>query len=318
MASIKRLSKSFFMLLLPTVILLVVVIVGMSFWLLQKVATPPVANYLITPEKYLGLSTRGSKITDETWANKDGSTSRGWMLPGTEGSPAIILLHRYGADRSHILNLGIKLNEVTNFTILMPDLRGHGAAPLVKHTTFGALEADDLQSAIEFLRTAKAADKGSLIGKEIGVYGIEIGAYAAAIAASRDENIKALILDSVSVSSDDLLESVVQKRFPFASFATSKLAKLVTIPYFQGNYSPSSICDSVRNIKDRKVLMLASSDVPSFQASTLELGKCFTFRVESKTDLSISGYSTIPSTGEQEEAYDQRLIEFFKKSLISQ
>ncbi len=41
-----------------------------------------------------------------------------------------MLLHRYGGDRSWLFNLGVKINETTNFTILWPDLRGHGENPL--------------------------------------------------------------------------------------------------------------------------------------------------------------------------------------------
>ncbi len=306
------------MLLLPTAILFVIAIVGASFWLLQKASVPTSANYLITPEKYVGLSTRGAKITDETWANKDGSSARGWLLRGSEGSPAIVLLHKYGADRSHLLNLGVKLNEVTNFTILMPDLRAHGVSPLVMNTTFGGIEADDLIAAGEFLKSLKTTEKNTLIDNQIGVYGIELGAYAGLLAAGKDESFKVLVLDSVAATSDDLLASVIQKRYPFASFATAKLASFATLPYFQGSYSSESLCNVASKLRDKKILLLASNDVPSFQVSTAELAKCFTFQVESKTDLSISGYSTINSTGEQEEAYDQRVIEFLKKSLAKQ
>jgi pimeloyl-ACP methyl ester carboxylesterase len=318
MASIQKLSKSFLMLLLPIAAFFAIAIVGSSFWFLQKVSVPTVASYLITPEKYVGLSIRGAKITDETWANKDGSNARGWLLRGSEGLPAIVLLHRYGADRSHLLNLGIKLNEVTNFTILMPDLRAHGVTPLVKNSTFGGSEADDLVSANEFLRSLKTPETKALVAKSIGVYGVEIGAFAGLLATGKDENIKVLILDSVSLKSDDLLASVIQKRYPFASFITAKLASFSTYPFYQGSYTNESLCDVAAKVRDRKILLLASADMPSFQTSTSELSKCFTFPVESKTDLSISGYSTISQTGEQEEAYDQRVIEFFKKSLMNE
>jgi pimeloyl-ACP methyl ester carboxylesterase len=316
MASFSKLSKSFVLFLLPTAVLLVIAVIGIAFWFLQSASVPPVANYLITPENYIGLSVRGSKITDETWVNKDGSSSRGWLLPGNEGSPAVVLLHRYGTDRSHLLNLGVKLNEITNFTILMPDLRGHGVNPVSKHTTFGGTEANDLLGGIDFLRSLKTAEKNSLVGKSIGVYGTEIGAFAALKASESDENIRAIILDSAPMTSDDLLASVIQKRFPFASFVTSYLAKFATYPYFQSDYTKDSSCNIASRVSQRNVFLMASSDVPSFQKSTIELGKCFTFAVESKTDLSISGYSTISSTGKQEEAYDQRVVEFFKKSLM--
>ena len=92
----------------------------------------------MTPEKFAQLSNRGTKATDVTWQNGDGTQARGWLLLGGEGAPAVILLHRYGADRSWVLNLGVKLNEALNYTVLWPDLRGHGENPPVARTTFGA------------------------------------------------------------------------------------------------------------------------------------------------------------------------------------
>jgi pimeloyl-ACP methyl ester carboxylesterase len=317
MASISKLSKSVFFLILPVIILIIGAVIGLGFWLLQKTSVPPTAMYLVTPEKYVGLSSRGSKITDETWSNKDGSSARGWLLRGKEGSSTVILLHRYGTDRSHVINLGVKLNEITNFTILMPDMRGHGDTPLVKTSTFGGVETDDVASAVEFLHSLKTDDKKEQIGKDIGVYGIELGGYAALSAAANDPNINTLVLDSVPMRSDDLLATVIEKRYPFASFVTVPIARLGTYPYFQSSYRANSMCEIAQNVRDRKVLLLAGVDVPSFQNSTIELAKCFPSPVESKTDLSISGFSVIGAGSEQSEAYEQRVIEFFKKSLPS-
>ena len=71
-------------------------------------------------------------------------SARGWLLKGAEGAPAVVLLHRYGGDRSWLFNLGVKINETTNFTILWPDLRGHGENPLIRWTSLGVREGDDL------------------------------------------------------------------------------------------------------------------------------------------------------------------------------
>jgi pimeloyl-ACP methyl ester carboxylesterase len=317
MASISKLTKSLFLLVLPVIILIIGALIGIGFWLLQKASTPPTSMYLVTPEKFVGLSSRGAKITDETWANKDGSTARGWLLRGSEGLPSIILLHRYGADRSHLLNLGVKLNEVTNFTILMPDLRGHGDTPLVKASTLGGCETDDVASAIEFIKGLKTDDKKDQAGKDFGIYGIELGAFAALSAAVNDTNIKALALDSVPVDSNNLLSTVIEKRYPFAGFITSGIAQYGTSVYFQGCYKAGSVCEIANAVTNRKILLLAGVDVPSFQQSTVDLQKCLPKQdlLEAKTDLSVSGFSVIGASGEQAEAYDQRVIEFFKKTL---
>ncbi len=151
MAKTKRLIRSFYRLLFPVVLLVVAALITASIFLTRDISSPSHNTYLLTPEKYGRLSARGAQVTDETWANTDGTTARGWLLRGAKDAPAVILLHAYGADRSYVLNLGVKISEATNFTVLMPDLRGHGVNPNVKSSTFGGSEATDTISAIEYL-----------------------------------------------------------------------------------------------------------------------------------------------------------------------
>lgn len=318
MAKTKRLFKSIYRLILPVVILLIAAIVAASVWLVRTASNPPVANYLVTPEKYGQFSARGARVTEETWTNRDGTNARGWLLRGFENAPAVILLHRYGTDRSHVLDLGVKLNEATNFTVLMPDERGHGANPPVKYTSFGGCETDDALAAIEFLRGIKSENQAALVGKNIGFYGVEMGALVALSAAVKDESVKALALDSVPANSDDILASATEKRFPFASFITSKFARLGTYFYFyDGCYRRNSACGAAKSISNRQVLLLAGLDAPNLQSSTAKLSRCFPgeTKIETKIDLNPSGYGINNASLEQSSAYDQRVIEFFKQTL---
>ena len=318
MAKSVRLIKSFYRLLLPVAVLLVLSVGGASVWLVHESAHPVAAAYLVTPQVYGMLSARGAQVTDESWTNKDGTRARGWLLRGAQDAPAVILLHKYGTNRSYVLNLGVKLNEATNFTILMPDQRGHGQDPAVKYTSFGGCEADDALAAIEFLRGLKTPEQFPLVGKAVGIYGLEMGSLAAISAATSDESIKALALDSVPSSADSMLASTVENRFPFGSSVTSKFAQLGTHPYFfQGCFKRKLTCDMAKGLSGRKVLLLGGLDAPHFQESTARLSKCFpaSSSVETKTDLSPSGYSIINASLELSESYDQRVIDFFRQSL---
>lgn len=320
MASTKRLVKSFYRLLLPIVILLVTATAGASIWLIHASANAPRTSYLMTPEKYGQLSTRGAKITDEKWTNKDGTSSRGWLLRGKEGAPAVLLLHRYGADRSWVLNLGVKLNETTDVTVLMPDLRGHGEDPLVKNNTLGGNESEDALAALEYLKSLKSENNVPLVGKDLGIYGVELGALAGLSAAAKETNVKAIALDSVPKDSDDLLTVIIDKKYPFASSLTSKIAQLGTYPYFiQGGYSRESMCEAAKTASNRKALILAGNENPHIQASSTTVAECFTnpANIEKKLDLMPSGYAIINASIEQSENYDNRVIDFFKNSLFT-
>jgi pimeloyl-ACP methyl ester carboxylesterase len=286
--------------------------------LVYMTARPVKARYLVTPDKYGQLSTRAAQVTEENWGNRDGSNARGWLLRGAEGAPAVILLHKYGADRSYVLDLGVKLNESTNFTVLMPDLRGHGENPSVQNASFGGCEGEDVKSAVAFLRALKGSGQAALVGKDLGIFGVEMGSIAALTAAANEGTFRAIALDSVPQDSDSVLKGSVNKRFPFGSFATSKLASLGTrLYYFDGCYDRVTACDTARKLDNRNVLLLAGVDAPDFQDSTSKLSKCFAngSKIDSKLDLSPSGFSINKASIEQSESYDQRLIDFFRVSL---
>ena len=125
----KRLIKSF----LPIALVIVLAVGGALSFVVYCVSRPTRRPYVVTPESFSRISGRAIKVTDETWTNPDGRNARGWLLKGAEGAPAVVLLHRYGGDRSWLFNLGVKINETTNFTILWPDLRGHGGEGTRQH-----------------------------------------------------------------------------------------------------------------------------------------------------------------------------------------
>lgn len=233
-------------------------------------------------------------------------------------APAVILLHKYGADRSHVLNLGVKISEVTNFTVLMPDLRGHGINPLVKSSTFGGSEASDAVSAVEYLQNLNTDSGEIIVEKHIGIYGVELGGLTAINVASKNESIKALASDSVPLSSDKLIETAINQKYPFASSLTSKLAEQATyLYYWHGKYDRQTTCHSAKNVSDRQILLLGGADNEALRDSTESLSKCFpnNNKIEVKLDLNPSGYNIGNASNEQSNAYDQRIIEFFQQSL---
>ena len=320
MYKLKRLIKSIFRLVLPIVLLVVVACVSASLWLVQKASRVQPVPYLVTPAKYGLLSARGAQVTEEKWTNKDGTPARGWLLRGSENGPAVILLHKFGADRSYELDLGVKLSEATNFTVLMPDLRGHGEGPVVDVSAFGGHEADDTLAAVDFLRNLKTPDGVPLVGAKIGVYGVELGSLAALGAAVKDPSITAVALDSVPTDSTAVIAAAVERRFPFGSSVTGELAKLgARIYFYNGSFENFSTCDAGKAIAGRKIMLLSGFDAPELQASTTKLGHCIQSgpNIEAKYDVSPSGYSIITASVEKSQDYEQRIIDFFRSALAT-
>jgi pimeloyl-ACP methyl ester carboxylesterase len=256
-------------------------------------------------------------VTEETWRNRDGTTARGWLLRGAEGAPAVVLLHRYGGDRSLLFNLGMKINEATTCTILWPDLRGHGLNPPVNWTAFGSREGDDLLAALDFLRALKGEARSQYVGEHVGVYGVELGAYAALRAANKDANIEVLVLDSVPRDQNELVEAAARG---YVGVSTSVLvvpARLATRLYFLRQYENLASCELIAGLGNRRVLLVAGEDDGYLRASTKSLASCFPnpSNLETKTDLPLTGFTLPSATGELGEGYDRPVIDFFAKNL---
>jgi pimeloyl-ACP methyl ester carboxylesterase len=297
---------------LPIVLVLLIAVIAVMAWLVHSITRPPRSPYLVTPQTF----TIGPilKASDVSWTNHDGTKARGWLIKGAEGAPAVILLHRYGADRSWLLNLAVKLHETTNFTVLWPDLRGHGENPPVNWTLFGAVEGDDATAAIDYLRTMKTPAGKQQIGL-IGIYGVELGAYAGLDAAKRYPEVRALALDSVPATPDDLIRAATGGA-AMNNIVLTTLGRWGIRLYSMGKYQATPSCELAGALRNERVLLLMGEQSDSWRASTEALEKCFTGgAIEAKKDLPLTGINLASATGEQEEAYDRPVINFFDKAL---
>ena len=309
----KRLVKSF----LPIALVIVLAVVGSISYIVYCVSHPAKSPYVVTPESFSRISGRAIKVTDETWPTPDGRRARGWLLKGAEGAPAVVLLHRYGGDRSWLFNLGVKINETTSFTILWPDLRGHGETPPIKWSALGATEGGDLGAALEFLRGLKTENSKKLVGESFGIYGVELGAYTALKAAAAEPQITTLVLDSVINSPDDLLRTAVSNCVGMDNSLVQSLSRIGMKAYLLGAYRSDKACDYAESLGSKPVLLLSGNDAGHLRDATASIQKCFAPRpnLEVRTDLPLSGFSLPSATGEQSEAYDRIVIEFFARNL---
>src|SRR5829696_6492994 len=310
----KRLIKS----LLPIALVIVLAVVGALSFVVYCVSRPTKRPYVITPESFSRISGRAIKVTDETWANADGRNARGWLLKGAEGAPAVVLLHRYGGDRSWLFNLGVKINEATNFTILWPDLRGHGENPPIKWSSLGVREGDDLSYAFHYLLSLKSENQKPLVKESsFGVYGVELGAYSALKLIREEAPIKVMVLDSVVSSPNELLNTAVASCVGIDNSLVQYFSRLAMKMYLLGSYDDNSACYFAGSVDKQRVLLLSGADAGELRQSTASLQGCFRdpTNVETRTDLPLSGYSLPSTTGEQGEAYDRVVIEFFARNL---
>jgi pimeloyl-ACP methyl ester carboxylesterase len=135
----------------------------------------------------------------------------GWFFPGLRGAPTIILCHGYESSRGELLTLVSALQD-HQYNVFAFDFAAHGGNPGL--TTLGYRESDELRAAIDVLAARNDVDP-----ERFGVWGYNLGAYAALREAESDKRVRALVLDSVYDEPKQMVKVGVERNglggFPF-------------------------------------------------------------------------------------------------------
>jgi fermentation-respiration switch protein FrsA (DUF1100 family) len=116
-----------------------------------------------------------------------GSDLRGWLVRGTPGAGAVVVMHGVRGNRSEMVRR-MRLLRDAGYGVLAFDFQAHGESP-GRRITFGFLESRDAFAAVAFLRER-------LPGERIGAIGISLGG-AAALVGDTPLQVDALVLESV-------------------------------------------------------------------------------------------------------------------------
>src|SRR5437879_931251 len=158
----------------------------------------------------------------------------GWFFPGVRRGPTVVLCHGYESSRGELLTLVSDLQD-HQYNVFVFDFAAHGANSGV--STLGYREADELRKALDVL-----AARGDLDPTRFGLWGYNLGAYAALREAEDDKRIRALILDSVYDDPQQMVRIGVEHNglgaFPFMVRAAQRI-----FGYLNGN-APRPLCST--------------------------------------------------------------------------
>ena len=147
-----------------------------------------------------------------------GTALAAWYVPlgGAEpAAPTVVLVHGWGSNKSQMLERARMLHD--RYHLLLVDLRNHGQSGDAA-TTQGVREAGDLAAMLDWLEAEKAPDR-------IAVLGVSMGGAAALAAASRDDRIDALIVESTHAT----LANAVQARLDRSGYPLSMPGSWATL-----------------------------------------------------------------------------------------
>ncbi len=228
----------------------------------------------------------------------------GWFFPGIRGAPTILLCHGYGSSRGELLTLVSALQE-HQYNVFLFDFAAHGGNEGA--TAFGYREADELGAALGVL-----AARNDVNPRSFGVWGYNLGAYAALREAERDPRIRALVLDSVYDSPEQMVKVGVERTglagFPLMVRAAKLSFKLLNLTY--RNDPPLSA--KFNMLSHVPILFIQAADDPELAEITHQMF----LKAQEPGEQAIIGYGNfVAMDDEDKRTYENRVVSFFLERL---
>lgn len=173
--------------------LLIVILAFVFFAVIATVVISGVLTYwIVKPQRTsseINMASFPGRPDEVDFSVPGSGTRRGWFFPGFRGAPTVILLHGYESSRGELLTLVSALQD-HQYNVFVFDFSAHGANAGI--TTFGYTEAGEVRAAIDVI-----AKRNDVDATRFGLWGYNLGAYAALREAEKDPRVRALALDAV-------------------------------------------------------------------------------------------------------------------------
>jgi pimeloyl-ACP methyl ester carboxylesterase len=224
----------------------------------------------------------------------------GWFFPGFRGAPTIVLCHGYGSSRAELLTLVSALQD-HQYNVFLFDFAAHGGNSGA--TTFGYREADELRSALDALAMRNDVDPHNF-----GVWGYNLGAYAALREAERDPRIRALVLDSVYDTPSQMVKIGVERTglagFPLMIRSAEFSFDLLNLSY-RKEPPLSTRLNALVNVP---ILFIQAADDPELAAIARNM---FVKAPEPREQTIIGHGNFVAMNDDDKRAYENRVVSFF-------
>jgi pimeloyl-ACP methyl ester carboxylesterase len=224
----------------------------------------------------------------------------GWFFPGLRGAPTIVLCHGYESSRGELLTLESALQD-HQYNVFIFDFAAHGANAGI--TTFGYREADEVRAAIDVLAARSDVDPA-----RFGLWGYNLGAYAALREAENDRRVRALVLDSVYDQPQQMVKVGVERNglggFPL--MVRSAEASFGWLNHTYRDDPPLSA--NLKKLAGVPTLYIQAIDDPELAAITRQM---FMKAPEPREQAIIAHGNFVSLNDDDKRTYENRVVSFF-------
>lgn len=227
-------------------------------------------------------------------------TREGWFFPGLRGAATIVLCHGYESSKGELLTLVSALQD-HQYNVFVFDFAAHGANPGI--TTFGYKEADELRAAVDLVAARNDVDPA-----RVGLWGYNLGAYAALREAEGDKRVRALILDSVYDEPEQMVKVGVERN-GLGSFPFMIRSAELSFEYLNNAHRQDPpLSKKLMALNGVPTLFIQALDDPELAAITRQM---FLKAPEPREQAIIPHGNFVNLGDEDKRTYENRVVSFF-------
>lgn len=231
-------------------------------------------------------------------------TREGWFFPGLKSAPTILLCPGYGEGREELLPLATALQE-QGYNVTLLQFTSNGAKGI--ETTLGYREVLQLRAAVSTLAQRSDVDRS-----RFGLWGTDMGSYAALSLAESDPRVRAIAIESVYDRPQEMLRLLVN-RYGIGSLPL--LPKFAEKAFDWLNYRDAAappLDQRLSRLAGVPKLFIEASDNPDLAKST---GRLFVEAPEPKEQVTILRGNYAGMLDEEKRSYENRIASFFLSNL---
>jgi hypothetical protein len=228
----------------------------------------------------------------------------GWFFPGLKSAPAVILCPAYQSSRGELLTLASALQD-HQYNVFLFDFSAQGSSG--GRTTLGFREVAELRAAINAV-----ANRGDVDPNRFGLWGVNLGAYAALSEATGDKRVRAIAVESPYDRPEEMAGLLVGRS---GLGSLPLIARMARWAFRLVNYRYRSVPPlrvNLGKLAGVAQLYLESLDDPTLAAITSEL-----FRVSAPPHelVVVTRGNYAGMLDDEKRNYENRIISFFLVNL---
>jgi len=228
----------------------------------------------------------------------------GWFFPGLRGAPTILLCPGYQSGRGELLTLATALQD-QQFNVFLFDFSAGSTS--TKTSTLGYREVLELRAALDAV-----AQRNDVDPSRFGLWGTNVGAYAAMGEAEGDRRVAAIAVESIydtpKQERDLLITHSGLASLPMIKRGTGIGFEWMTRPYRD---TPPLSTRFSRLIGEPK-LFIAALDEPNLAYDTRQM---FLLSPEPHDEVSLPRGNYAGMMDEEKRSYENRIVSFFLLNL---